>query len=192
MTELFFVFIAACLANNLVLDYLIGLSPIFAVSRKIETAFGLSLAMLLITPLTSLLTFAVNFYILSPLNLQYLQLLMFVIIVSLTLFSVERLLKLSRPALHEQVSVFIPLLMVNTALIGAALLNIQANQGLPESLLFGIGSAIGFGIVLIILTSLRERIMVSDVPASFQGASILLITLGIISMAFMGFTGISK
>lgn len=191
MTELFFVFIAACLANNLVLDYLIGLSPVFAVSRKIETAFGLSLAMLLITPLTSLLTFAVNFYILSPLNLQYLQLLMFVIIVSLTLFSVERLLKLSRPALHEQVSVFIPLLMVNTALIGAALLNIQANQGLPESLLFGIGSAIGFGIVLVILTSLRERIMVSDVPASFQGASILLITLGIISMAFMGFTGIS-
>jgi Na+-translocating ferredoxin:NAD+ oxidoreductase subunit A len=191
LTELFFVFIAACLANNLVLDYLIGLSPIFAVSRKIETAFGLSLAMLLITPLTSLLTFAVNFYILSPLNLQYLQLLVFVIIVSLTLFSVERLLKLSRPALHEQVSVFIPLLMVNTALIGAALLNIQANQGLPESLFFGIGSAIGFGIVLIILTSLRERIMVSDVPASFQGASILLITLGIISMAFMGFTGIS-
>jgi len=191
LTELFFVFIAACLANNLVLDYLIGLSPVFAVSRKIETAFGLSLAMLLITPLTSLLTFAVNFYILSPLNLQYLQLLMFVIIVSLTLFSVERLLKLSRPALHEQVSVFIPLLMVNTALIGAALLNIQANQGLPESLLFGIGSAIGFGIVLVILTSLRERIMVSDVPASFQGASILLITLGIISMAFMGFTGIS-
>ena len=191
MTELFFVFIAACLANNLVLDYLIGLSPVFAVSRKIETAFGLSLAMLLITPLTSLLTFAVNLYILSPLNMQYLQLLVFVIIVSLTLLSVERLLKLIRPALHDQISVFIPLLMVNTALIGAALLNIQGNHGLLESLFFGIGSAIGFGIVLIILTSLRERIVVSDVPVSFQGASILLITLGIISMAFMGFTGIS-
>jgi Na+-translocating ferredoxin:NAD+ oxidoreductase subunit A len=191
LTELFFVFIAACLANNLVLDYLIGLSPVFAVSRKIETAFGLSLAMLLITPLTSLLTFAVNLYILSPLNMQYLQLLVFVIIVSLTLLSVERLLKLIRPALHDQISVFIPLLMVNTALIGAALLNIQGNHGLLESLFFGIGSAIGFGIVLIILTSLRERIVVSDVPVSFQGASILLITLGIISMAFMGFTGIS-
>jgi H+/Na+-translocating ferredoxin:NAD+ oxidoreductase subunit A len=190
VTELSLVFIAACLANNLVLDYLLGVSPVFAVSRKIETALGMSVAMLVVLPITSLFSYALDVYILRPLDLQFLQLLAFVLIISLLTLIIEKALEKFRPALHERTAVFFPLLLVNTALLGVALLNIQQSHGLIFSIFFGIGSAAGFGIVVVIFSALRQRIAVADVPLAFQGVSILLITLGILSMAFLGFTGI--
>ena len=191
MTELFLVFIAACLANNLVLDYLLGTSAVFAVSRKIETAIGLSIAMLVILPVTSMFTYAINLCILTPFDLEFLRLLFFVILDSLIVLLIEKILKKYWPILHEKTAVFIPILLVNTSLVGAVLINIQQNQGLITSLFFGIGSASGFGLVVVIFTALRDRIIVSDIPVAFQGASIMLITLGILSMAFMGFTGLA-
>ena len=192
MTELFLVFIAACLANNLILDHLLGVSPVFAVSRTIETAIGMSMAMLIVLPLTTLSCYALELLILSPLNLEFLRLIAFVITVTLVTFSVEKILKRIRPALHDKISVFIPLLLMNTSLVGVALLDIQQQNGVIVSLLFGMGTALGFGIIVLIFTALRQRIVVADVPIPFQGVSILLMTLGIISMAFMGFIGIAK
>lgn len=190
MTELFLIFIAACLANNLVLDHLLGIDPVIAVSRKIETATGMSVAMLIILPIPTLISYALAEYILIPLHLENLQLLGFVIIITLVALIMEKSLEKFRPDLHGKIAVFIPLLLVNTALLGVALLNVQQNHGLIASLFFGTGSALGFAIVVLIFSALRERIEVADVPVAFQGASILLITLGILSMAFMGFTGI--
>jgi len=192
VTELFLVFIAACLANNLILDHLLGVSPVFAVSRTIETAIGMSMAMLIVLPLTTLSCYALELLILSPLNLEFLRLIAFVITVTLVTFSVEKILKRIRPALHDKISVFIPLLLMNTSLVGVALLDIQQQNGVIVSLLFGMGTALGFGIIVLIFTALRQRIVVADVPIPFQGVSILLMTLGIISMAFMGFIGIAK
>lgn len=190
MTELLLVFVAACLANNLVLDHLLGVDPVFAVSRKIETAAGMAVAMLLILPIPTLLAYALADYILLPLHLEYLQLLGFVIIITLVSLIMEKILKEFRPELHEKIAVFLPLLLVNTALVGVALLNVQQNYGLIASLFFGAGSALGFAVIVLVFSALRERIDVADVPVAFRGASILLITLGILSMAFMGFTGI--
>ena len=190
MTELFLVFVAACLANNLVLDYLLGTSPVFAVSSKIETAIGLSLAMLVTLPVTSMLIYILNLYVLTPFELEFLRLFIFVIFVSLLVLLIEIILKDYWPTLHEKTAVFIPLLLVNTSLLGAVMINVQQSQRIITSLFFGIGSACGFGIVVVIFAALRDRIAVSDVPVAFQGTSILLITLGILSMAFMGFTGL--
>lgn len=190
MIELFLVFIAACLANNLVLDYLLGVSPVFAVSRTVETAIGMSMAMLLILPVTTTSCYLLHILVLLPLRLEYLQLLAFVIITSFITLLVEKLIEKFRPALHDKIAVFIPLLMVNTALIGVALIDIQKHHGLLATLFFAVGSALGFGITVVIFSALRQRIVAADVPDAFQGASILLITLGIIAMAFMGFIGI--
>jgi electron transport complex protein RnfA len=190
VTELFLVFIAACLANNLVLDYLLGLSPVFSVSRKLETAIGMSLAMFIMLPVTSLFTYLLDLVFLTPYKLEVLQLVSFVLIVTLLTLTIDRILQKFRPELHERTSVFIPLLLVNTSLIGVALINIQQNHGIIASVFFAMGSATGFGIVIVIFSALRERIVAADVPIAFQGISILLITLGILSMAFMGFTGI--
>ncbi len=191
MTELFLVFIAACLTNNLVLDYLIGVSPVFAISRKIEAALGISLAMLVILPVTSLLTYAFDTYVLRPFDLNFLQLLIFVIVLTTTTLLIEKTLEKFQPNLHEKVAMFVPLLLVNTVLLGVASINVMQNYGIFTSLIFGMGSAAGFGVVIITFSALRDRITVADVPRAFQGSSILLITLGILSMAFMGFTGVS-
>ena len=156
MTELFLVFIAACLANNLILDHLLGVSPVFAVSRTIETAIGMSMAMLIVLPLTTLSCYALELLILSPLNLEFLRLIAFVITVTLVTLSVEKILKRIRPALHDKISVFIPLLLMNTSLVGVALLDIQQQNGVIVSLLFGMGTALGFGIIVLIFTALRQ------------------------------------
>ncbi|MFT5133886.1 MAG: electron transport complex protein RnfA, partial [Gammaproteobacteria bacterium] len=180
-----------CLANNLILDHLLGISPVFAVSRSIETAIGMSMTMFLVLPVTTVFCYALNVFLLAPMELEFLQLLGFVIIVSLLSLFIEKLLQKCRPALHEKITVFLPLLLVNVALVGVALLDVQEKHGFVASLFFGMGSALGFGIIVVIFTALRQRIVAADVPTPFQGVSILLITLGIISMAFMGFTGIA-
>jgi len=190
VTELFLVFIAACLADNLVLDYLLGVGPVFAVSRKIETALGLSIAMILILPVTTLCSYALDIFVLVPLELGYVQLFTFAITTTALTLLIDKILQQFRPALHEKVTVFVPLLLVNTSLVGVALLYVRQETGLLASVLFGMGSATGFGIVVIVFSALRERIIVADVPEAFKGAPILLITLGILSMAFMGFSGI--
>ena len=125
-------------------------------------------------------------------HLEFLLLPGFVIVVSLITVTIEFLIKKYKPSLHEKISVFVPLLLVTSVLLGAALLEVQTQQGLLTSIFFGIGTALGFGLVLVIFATLRKRIDAADVPIAFQGASILLITLAIVAMSFMGFTGIAN
>ena len=191
MNEIFLVFFAACLANNLILEYLLGLGPAFAVSRSIEAASGLSLSLMILVPLTSLSTHLLNEFVLIPFDLEYIQALAFVVCITLEILVLEKLLRKFFPALFQRVAVFFPLLLVNTSLLGIALLGILNNEGPLISIVYALGAALGFAILVIPLSALRERIDSADVPFPFRGPSILLMTLGIISMAFTGFSGLN-
>ena len=191
MNEIFLVFIGACLVNNLVLDYLVGVSPALASSRRFETALGLSLAMLLLVPLTTLSTHLLYHFILVPYELEFLQVLAFVICIVFICYLFELCLRRFRPSLHQRVTVFIPLLMVNSALLGVALLNTLSDRGMLIAGALSVGSALGFGLLVLSLSALRERLEVADIPEMFRGPSITVLTLGILSMAFSGFAGMN-
>ena len=191
MNELFLVFIGACLVNNLVLDYLVGVSPALASSRRFETALGLSLSMLLLLPVTTVSTHLLYHLLLIPYELEFLQVIAFVICIIVVSRLFELSLRKFKPSLHQRVAVFIPLLLVNTALLGVALLNTLSDQGLLVACALSAGSAVGFSLLVLSLSVLRERIELADVPEAFRGPSITLLTLGILSMAFTGFSGMN-
>ncbi|NKB38130.1 MAG: electron transport complex subunit RsxA [Gammaproteobacteria bacterium] len=191
MSEIFLVFFAACLANNLVLDYLLGLGPTLAVSRSIEAARELSLCLLVLVPLTTLSTHLLNEFVLIPFKLEYIQTLAFIVCITFEILLLENLLRKKLPILHQRIAVFFPLLLVNTSLLGIALIDTLVNEGLLVCIYYSLGAALGFALLVIPLSALRERIEYADVPFPFRGPSILLMTLGIISMAFSGFSGFS-
>ena len=171
---------------------MLGADPALAVSRKLRTSLDLGLAMIFILPLVAVLSYAVMTYLLIPLDLAYLELVSFVLVISAAaLFAAQALRRLNPPR-HEKFSGLLPLLLTNTALFGVALLNVQHSHGLIGSLLFGLGSGLGFALVLAVLPPLQERLAAADVPRPFRGAAIQLITLGLLSLAFMGFTGLTR
>ena len=190
MSDLFAIFISTCLVNNLVLNHLLGLPPGIALSRKIDIARGLAYAMILILTLTAAATYAVNQWLLIPLGLEYLQPLALLLVIALVLAVLDLALKYARPAWHADIVVFLPLSYINSAVLGTALLSTAHTHGLAGALCFGLGSGVGYGLVMIMLAAMEERLAVADIPAPFRGISIILITLGIMSMAFMGFTGL--
>lgn len=192
MTEIFPVIIAACLVSNFVLEHLLGVDQVFAVSRTIETALGMALAILVVMPATTLSCFLVFQYLLSPLGLGYLQLPVFTMLILLTCILLRKVLQKFKPALHEKIAIFFPILLVNSALLGAALLAMKQDGGVLEILVFSLASAFGFGAILVIFSALRNNISAADVPTAFEGPAVLLITLGILSMSFMGFIGLSE
>jgi len=190
VSDLFVIFISTCLVNNLVLNHLLGLPPGIALSRKIEIALGLSITMMIVLPVTAITTFPLNKFLLAPLDLEYLEFLGMMLIIVLVISLVEKYLKLLHPVLHERIGVFFPLTYINSAVLGMALLNDGLDHGLLASLFFGLGSGAGYGLVVTMLAAMEERLAVADIPRPFQGISIILITLGIMSMGFMGFTGL--
>ena len=192
MTEYIVIFFSACLVNNLILDYLIGISPAVAVSRRVESAMGLSLAMIFTLTIASFVSYPIKTLLLIPLGMEYLQLISFVLVITLSILIGEKCIEKIKPLIHKKITVFIPLTLVNCSALGIALLNVQQTHGFFGSLIFGVGTSTGFGLIVVMLAAMRERIDVADVPKPFQGASILLITLGIISMAFMGFNGMGS
>lgn len=192
MSELFIILISTGLVSNLVLDYMLGTDPLLATSRKIEPAVSLTLLMLIVMPPSAMLAWLVKFHVLLPLDLMYLELIGLVMIIAIVVTAVDKLTALYRPDLHQRISLFIPLLMVNCTVLGVALLNSRVDYGPFTSLFSGLGSAAGFGLVLLAFSAIRGRVSVADVPAPFRGTAILMITLGMISMAFMGFNGISS
>lgn len=192
MTELLLILISACLVNNLVLDHMLGTDPALAASRKIRTAFDLGLVMIFVMPLVAVTTYPVLYYLLIPLDLVYLQLLCFVLVSTAAVLFAEKALEKFKPVWHEKIAGLIWLILVNATVFGVVMLNVQHRYGLSGSLMFGIGSGLGFALVLAVLSPLQERLTVADVPAPFRGIAILLITLGLMSMAFMGFTGLTN
>lgn len=184
------IFLGACLINNLILDTMVGLPPAIATSKKIATAVNMALAMTLALTIATLVTYPLYYYVLIPLDLVYLQTLSFIVLITLGIKSAEACIKRFKPELYKRIAVFIPLTLINSAGLGIALVNTQAHNGVAGSLFFGLGAAAGFGLVTIAMSAMQERMMAAEIPAPFRGIAILLITLGIMSMAFMGFNGI--
>lgn len=191
MGEQLLILIGAGLVSNLILDHMLGVDPLLAVSRQTGPAINLTLLMLLALPVTTAATWLLN-SILVPAGLAHLQLTGLVLTSCLLVLTTGWLTARLKPALYARIELFIPLLLVNCSVLGAALLNINLQSGLIESLFFGFGTAAGFGLILLLVCAIRERVAVADVPLPFRGTAILLITLGLISMAFMGFNGIGN
>lgn len=191
MGELILILVSTSLVNNLIFDYMLGVDPVIAVSGDLEPAADMGLLMLLVMPWIALFAHALHFYVLVPLDLVYLQLICLVLLVSAVVFTAGNLAARFKPAIHARISPFIPLVTVNSTVLGVALLNAGRDNGIAGSFFSGLGYAAGLGIALLGVSAIREKVSVSDIPRPFQGTAILLVTLGLISMAFMGFNGIS-
>ena len=183
--------LSTILVNNFVLVKFLGLCPFLGVSRRLESAIGMGLATTFVLTLASVSSYLLYEYLLLPLDLQYLRTISFIVVIAVVVQFTEILLHKLSPTLHRLLGLYLPLITTNCAVLGVALLNIQAEHTFIESILFGIGTALGFTLVLVLFAALRERIDVADVPVAFQGASIGLITAGLMSMAFMGFIGLA-
>ncbi|MCK5718507.1 MAG: electron transport complex subunit RsxA [Thiomargarita sp.] len=192
MTGYLLIFVSTVLVNNIVLVKFLGLCPFMSVSTKVETAMGMGLATTFVLTLSSISSYLINEYLLVPLGLGFLRTIAFILAIAVVVQFTEMVVHKTSPLLYQILGIFLPLITTNCAVLGVALLNIQEQHGFIESAIYGFGAAIGFSLVLILFAALRERIAVSDVPEIFKGAPIALITAGIMSIAFMGFTGLVK
>ncbi|MFV8835619.1 MULTISPECIES: electron transport complex subunit RsxA [Aquisalimonas] len=192
MTELALILVATVLVNNFVLTQFLGLCPFMGVSRKVETCVGMALATGFVLTLSSVVSYLVNTWVLAPLGIEYLRTIAFILVIAAVVQFTEMVVRYTSPLLHRVLGIFLPLITTNCAVLGVALLNVQQQHSFAASALYGFGAAAGFGLVLILFAGLRERLAVADVPVPFQGAAIALITAGIMSLAFMGFTGLVR
>lgn len=192
MTEYLLILVSTVLVNNFVLVQFLGLCPFMSVSRKLETAIGMSMATTFVLTLSSISSYLVNEYILLPLGLEYLRIIAFILVIAAVVQFTEMVVHKSSPLLYQVLGIFLPLITTNCAVLGVALLNVQKQHAFLESAIYGFGAAIGFSLVLILFAAMRERIAAADVPKPFRGAAIALITAGLMSMAFMGFSGLVR
>jgi electron transport complex protein RnfA len=167
------------------------LCPFMGISRKVETAVGMALATTFVLTLSSVSSYLVNEYLLAPLHLEYLRTITFILVIAVVVQFTEMYVHKTSPILYQVLGIFLPLITTNCAVLGVALLNIQEEHGFMESLFYGFGASIGFSLVLILFAAMRERIAVADVPEPFRGPAIALVTAGLMSLAFMGFTGLN-
>lgn len=192
MTEFLLLLIGTVLVNNFVLVQFLGLCPFMGVSGKLETAIGMSMATTFVLTLASLSSYLVEHYILLPLGIGYLRTLSFILVIAVVVQFTELVVHKTSPTLYRLLGIFLPLITTNCAVLGVALLNINQQHNFIESVIYGFGAAVGFSLALILFSAMRERLAVADVPAPFKGASIAMITAGLMSLAFMGFTGLVK
>ncbi|ADE15817.1 electron transport complex, RnfABCDGE type, A subunit [Nitrosococcus halophilus Nc 4] len=192
MTEYALILVSTVLVNNFVLVKFLGLCPFMGVSRKLETAIGMGLATTFVLTLSSVCSYLLNQYLLAPLGIEYLRTIAFILTIAFVVQFTEMVVHKTSPLLYQVLGIFLPLITTNCAVLGVALLNIQHQQGFLPSALYGFGAALGFSLVLVLFAALRERIAAAEVPRPFQGPAIGLITAGLMSMAFMGFSGLVK
>jgi len=192
MSNYFLLFFGTVLVNNFVLVKFLGLCPFMGVSNKIETAVGMSFATTFVLTLTAALSYMVNSYLLIPLDMMYLQTLSFILVIAVVVQFTEMVMHKTSPTLYRLLGIFLPLITTNCAILGLALLNINENHDFVESIIYGFSAGVGFSLVLVLFSSMRERLAASDVPQPFKGSAIAMITAGLMSLAFMGFTGLIK
>jgi electron transport complex protein RnfA len=192
MTEYLLILVSTVLVKNFVLVKFLGLCPFMGVSRKLETATGMGLATTFVLTLSSVCSYLVNEYLLAPLGLEYLRTIAFILVIAAVVQFTEMVVHKTSPLLYQVLGIFLPLITTNCAVLGVALLNVQHRHGFLESAVYGFGAAVGFSLVLVLFAAMRERLAAADVPVPFQGASISLITAGLMSLAFMGFSGLVK
>lgn len=190
--ELLVILVASSLVNNVVLSQFLGLCPFLGVSKKTDTATGMGVAVIFVITLASAVAGAIYQYILEPLDLKYLQTIVFILVIAALVQFVEMFLKKNIPSLYQALGVFLPLITTNCAVLGAALTNVQKEYSFIFSVANGLGTAIGFTVAIVLLASIRESIEDNDIPFNFQGSPIVLITSGLMAIAFMGFSGLIK
>ena len=192
MVEYGVILLSTILVNNFVLVKFLGLCPFMGVSKKLETATGMALATTFVLTLSSVASYLVEEYLLAPLGLSYLRTIAFILVIAAVVQFTEMAMRKTSPLLYQVLGIFLPLITTNCAVLGVALLNVQERHSFIESALYGFGAAVGFSLVLILFSAMRERIEVADVPVAFRGPSIALITAGLMSLAFLGFSGLVK
>jgi electron transport complex protein RnfA len=192
MSEYFLLLIGTVFVNNIVLVKFLGLCPFMGVSRKVETAIGMSAATTFVLTLSAILSYMINSWILAPLGLEFLRTIAFIIAIAAVVNFTELVVHKTSPLLYNVLGIFLPLITTNCAVLGVALINVQEQNSFMQSAIYGFGAALGFSLVLVLFAAMRERIDVANVPAPFQGAAIGLVTAGLMSLAFMGLGGLVK
>ena len=192
MSEYLLILVSTILVNNFVLVKFLGLCPFMGVSNKLETAMGMGLATTFVLTLASICSYLANQYLLAPLGLEYLRTITFIVVIAVVVQITEAVVHKTSPLLHQVLGIYLPLITTNCAVLGVALLSVQEDHGFIESGLYGFGAALGISLVLVLFSTIRERITVSDVPEPFKGNAIALVTAGLMSVAFMGFSGLIK
>ncbi|QIZ76210.1 electron transport complex subunit RsxA [Ferrimonas lipolytica] len=192
MTEYLLLLVSTVLVNNFVLVKFLGLCPFMGVSSKLESAIGMSMATAFVLTLASTCSYLVHQYLLVPLDLTYMRTLAFILVIAVVVQVTEMVVRKTSASLHRVLGIYLPLITTNCAVLGVALLNINEQHDFISSVLYGFGAAAGFALVLILFSAMRERLAAADVPAPFKGASIGMITAGLMSLAFMGFIGLVK
>ena len=190
MKELLLIAIGSALVNNVVLSQFLGLCPFLGVSKKVETSAGMGAAVIFVITIASAVTSLVYTGILVNLHLEYLQTIVFILVIAALVQFVEMFLKKSMPSLYEALGVYLPLITTNCAVLGVALTNVTKSYHFVQSVVNGIGISVGFTIAIVMLAGVREKIEHNDVPYSFQGSPIVLITSGLMAIAFFGFSGL--
>lgn len=188
--ELLVILIASSLVNNVVLSQFLGLCPFLGVSKKTNTAAGMGVAVIFVITLASAVAGAIYQYILIPLDITYLQTIVFILVIAALVQFVEMFLKKYIPSLYQSLGVYLPLITTNCAVLGVALTNVQKNYGIVTGIVNGFATAVGFTISIVILAGIREKMTYNDIPESFRGMPIVLVTAGLMAIAFCGFSGL--
>ena len=188
--EYILIFISAIFVNNIILSQFLGICPFLGVSKKVDTALGMGAAVAFVLTLATIVTYLLQTYVLNPFGLQYLQTLSFILVIASLVQMVEIVLKKVSPALYQALGIFLPLITTNCAVLGVAILVIQKDFSLIQSIVYAFSTAIGFALAMVGFAGLREQLSLVRVPKGMQGMAIVLVTAGLLSLAFMGFSGV--
>ena len=190
LKDLLIILISSSLVSNVVLSQFLGLCPFLGVSKKTNTASGMGVAVIFVITLASAVAGVIYKYVLVPLNITYLQTIVFILVIAALVQFVEMFLRKYIPSLYESLGVYLPLITTNCAVLGVALTNVQKNYGILTGVVNGFATAVGFTISIIILAGIREKMEYNDIPESFKGMPIVLVTAGLMAIAFCGFSGL--
>ena len=188
--EYLLIFISAIFVNNIIFSQFLGICPFLGVSKKVETSMGMGAAVAFVMTLATIVTWLVQHYLLNPFNLGYLQTLSFILVIAALVQMVEIILKKVSPALYQALGIFLPLITTNCAVLGVAILVIQKDYNLLQGVVYAISTAIGFALAMVLFAGLREQLALAKIPKGMAGTSIVLVTAGLLALAFMGFSGL--
>ena len=189
MSDALYILLSTIFVNNFVTVQFLGLCPFMGASQRLETAIGMGMATTFVLTLACAVSYLLDSYLLVPFQLEYLRIIVFIVVIASLVQLSQIVMRATQPVLHEALGIFVPLITTNCAVLGVALLNIRQQHDFTSSVFYGFGAALGFSLLLIVFAAIRERQHINNIPLPFRGASINMITAGILSLAFMGFTG---
>ncbi|HEY7746856.1 MAG TPA: electron transport complex subunit RsxA [Desulfuromonadales bacterium] len=192
MAELLLILVGAVFVNNFVLARFLGICPFLGVSKKVETALGMGMAVIFVMTVASVVTWFIQYFVLIPFGIEYLQTIAFILVIAALVQMVEMIVQKASPVLYQSLGIYLPLITTNCAVLGVAVLNIQKGYSFLETVIFALGASVGFTLAMVLFAGLRERLDLCPVPKSFRGTAIALVTAGLLSLAFMGFAGLVK